>query len=94
MDANVQKLLIDRYLHCMYCYGVVTLLYLIDFYERQEKYNECHLIKSAIEQHNKSFQHDFPTRGKPSLYTNSIIRYAELTKVKVRDGFIVDVEIV
>lgn len=50
------------YIQCFYGYGLLPMLYLLNEYEEQENYNECFFLKAAIDEINRQYERDFPTR--------------------------------
>jgi len=58
-EATIRR---NRYLEALYRYGFMTLVYLIDEYEKDQNYEECEIIFSAIMQHNKYLNHNHPTK--------------------------------
>ncbi len=51
----------EIYTKCLYLYGFMTLLCLIEDYIEQENYEECQIILDVIKDHNKYLGHDLPT---------------------------------
>ena len=47
---------------CIYSYGIIAVLYLLNELERLEKYEECQLIVAAVINNNKYYGLDYPTR--------------------------------
>lgn len=52
----------QNYAQCLYMYGYYSLLYLLEEYEHKEMYEECEVIVSVIDAHNKEMNDDLPTR--------------------------------
>lgn len=52
----------NRYLGALYRYGFITLCYLIQEYEKEENYEECAIILSALNKHNDILKDSLPTR--------------------------------
>ena len=50
-----------RYEDCIIKYGVISVCYLLKEYEKIEKYEECHIILSAIQDHNSITSQNLPT---------------------------------
>lgn len=93
MDEHLKTILINRYIGSMYRYGVMTLLYMLKQYEKQEAYNECYLIKAAIDQHNNIIKDQLPTHYEDAVFTDKNIYYSYDVKHEVRKGFIVEIPI-
>ncbi len=52
----------ELYSKDLYLYGVSTLLYLINYYESLEKYEECQIIMDVIHNENKERKNNLPTK--------------------------------
>lgn len=50
-----------RYEDCIIKYGVIAVCFLLSEYERLEKYEECHIILTAIQSHNAATYQSLPT---------------------------------
>jgi hypothetical protein len=60
----------NRYLEALYSYGFYTLCYMITQYEKEENYEECKLILSALNDHNLYMKDNVPTK-----FDNNAIEY-------------------
>lgn len=58
------------YSKSLYLYGFITLCYLIDKYEKEQKFEECEIIYKVIKDNNKSKKLDLPTK-----YNKQAIKY-------------------
>lgn len=61
MDTQTKIIKKSRYINCLYDYGFFVLCYLIDKFEKEENYEECELIVSAIKHHNEVYNDNIPT---------------------------------
>lgn len=61
----------NRYVQALFAYGIIPLTLLLEEYEQQENYDECKIIKRAIEFVNKYIEdedkEDLPTRYSPEI---------------------------
>lgn len=53
---------IDIYTSCMYKYGIITLLRILEMKEREEDYLECAIIKQVIDKCSIDLNQNFPTK--------------------------------
>lgn len=51
------------YIQCFYGWGLLPLLLLLEWHEGNENYIECFFIKAAIDEINRQFAQNYPTRN-------------------------------
>lgn len=60
----------NRYVEALFRYGVVSLLLLLDEYEEEEDYQECEIIKKAIEYVNDNMENQ---EKLPTIYDSKAL---------------------
>lgn len=51
------------YIQCFYGWGLLPLLLLLEWHESNEDWDECFFIKVAIDEINRQFAQNYPTRN-------------------------------
>lgn len=64
MNEHIKKIKTNRYIGCIYSYGIWNVLMVLDYYEHKENYAECQCIYRAISEVNSLFRNTekLPTR--------------------------------
>ena len=72
------------YIQCFYGWGLLPLLLLLEWHEGNENYIECFYIKEAIDEINRQYAQNYPTRyGKAA--ENMIAKIHEEKGAKFND---------
>lgn len=58
----LEQMRIQKYEYAQYKFGFLTLLFILDKYEKEEKYRECFLVWYVLDKHNRVLNDNLPTR--------------------------------
>lgn len=72
MNKHIKKIKKNRYVECIYSYGIWNVLMVLDYYEHKENYVECECIYEAISEVNSLFRNTekLPTRLPDGWFVN------------------------